>query len=102
MYGTLRKIPINVSSAGSTVLVLGVAGKRTSVYKVWYVVAADVNAKFLDGAVDFHPAITIKANGSFVLDYDKEPWFSAAPGNNFSINLSGAVQVGGILYYTQA
>ncbi len=101
MYGTLRKVPINVAAGGPTVLVAGVAGKRISVYKVWYVAAADVNTKFVDGTVDFHPAITIKANGSFVLDYDREPWFSAAPGNDFVINLSGAVQVSGVLYYTQ-
>jgi hypothetical protein len=42
------------------------------------------------------------ANGSLVLDFDTQPWFTCAPGAGFIINSSANVSINGGLYYSRA
>jgi hypothetical protein len=95
--------PINVSAAGDTQLLAGTTGQTIRLWKVFLTAeGGDVAIKFRDGTTDLHPAITIKKNGSFVLDLDAEPWFVTSAGNALQLNLSVAAQVSGRWYYTKS
>lgn len=98
----LSSAAINASSSGDNTLLVGTGGQTIRLFKMWLVAAAAVALKFKDGAgADFHPAITLLANGSWLLDLDGEPWFVTATGNGLVLNLSAAVQVSGRFYYTK-
>ena len=95
--------PINASSSGDNTLVSGTGGQTVRAYKLFLVVAGDVNIKFKSGAgTDLCPAMAMSAGGSMTLDFDGEPWFTTAVGDGLVLNLSAAVQVSGRLYYTKS
>jgi hypothetical protein len=56
-----------------------------------------------DGAsLTLVPTMNFQAGGAKVLDRQTEqprPWYITSPGNGFVINLSGAVQVSGRVWY---
>jgi hypothetical protein len=90
---------IDTAGSGDNTLIAGVTGYYIAVYKIWYVLAGDVNHTLKNGSTAFSGTVTGKAGGSFVLDYDGTPWFVTTAGNGFVLNLSGAVQVSGRVYY---
>lgn len=102
----LSSAQINAASSGQNTLLSGTALQTIRVFKFFMVnsTSTDVNVKFRDGAAtDLHPAILLRANGgSFTLDFDGEPWFVTTAGNDFTINLSAAVQVSGRFYYSKS
>ena len=98
----ISEAALNFASSGDNTIVSASSGKIVRIFRIFFVVAGDVNVKMKDGAgTDLTAAMTMKTGGSFVLDYDSFPWFSTVAGNAFLINLSGAVQVSGRIYYTQ-
>lgn len=100
---SLTGTPINISAAGDNTIVAGVALQTIRAFKLFFVAAAPVEVKFKDGAgVDLTPYMPLTANGSFVLDFDTQPWLEASAGNDFIINLSAPVQVSGRLQYQQS
>jgi hypothetical protein len=93
---------INFAGAGTTIIVPGVAAQRVFVFKLFLVVGGATNLTFYDdSATPMSGAVPMLANGSIVLDFDSEPWFSSSVGNGFGINSSSAVQVSGTLLYMQ-
>ncbi len=92
---------ISFASSGNNTLVSGVASQTIRVYKIFFVLAGDVNYKFIDGASDMTGVMTGLSAGSFVLDFDDESWLSTSAGNDLILNLSSAVQVSGRIFYFQ-
>ncbi len=96
-----RVAAINASASGDNTLVAAVSGSPITVWKAWFVNTAAVNFKFKDGAaIDFHPAAVLSGNGSVFFAYDGQPYFTTTLGNALILNLSGAVQCSGVVYYT--
>ena len=97
----LTEASINAASSGNNILVTGISGKVTKVWKLFCVFNAAVNIKWIDGTTDLTGVKNMLANGSITLDLDGDPWFTCSDGNDFILNLSGAVQSSGRIYYTQ-
>jgi len=99
----LSSASINVSASGDNTLITGVGGQTIRVFQLFFVVNGSVNVKFKDGAAtDLTGVMNMVSNGSFVLDLSNEPWFVTSTANAFVLNLSGAVQVSGRIYYKQS
>ena len=100
--GTSR-VAINISASGDNTIVAAVTAQTIRVHKLFLAASGAVSIKFKDGAsTDFMPAFPLQAYGGMVLDSDQDPWFVTTAGNALIINLSAAVQVSGILYYSQS
>lgn len=97
----LLQVPITFSSIGSNPVIVGVPGAIIRIYKVFFIVAAQTNITYQDGANNISGPLSFSANEGMVLDFDTKPWFTGSIGNAFNLNSSNAVQVGGTVYYTQ-
>lgn len=93
--------PINLSAAGASTLVTGVAGKSIVVLSAWVICSQACNVSFetlTGGVLIAGPGYCI-ANGGFVLPMNSGGWFETQPGDSLLINLSPGVAVGGSLSY---
>ena len=99
----LTSSSVSVSASGDNTLVTGVVSQTIRVFRLVLVFNAAVNIFFKDSTpTTFTGTMNMTANGTMVLDFSGEPWFVAASGKNFVINLSSAQQVSGIIYYVQS
>ena len=99
----LSSAAINEATSGDRTVLAGTALQTVRLFRMWLHVAAACSLKWKDGAgIDFHPAIPFTAGGTWVLDFDGEPWFVTTAGNGLLLNLSAAVQVSGRFYYTKS
>ena len=99
----LSRAAINISASGDNTIVSGVGGQTVRVFKIFFVCSAAVNVTIKDGAsTSLTGAMAFSANGALTLDFDSEAWFITSSSNAFIINLSGAQQVSGAVYYTQS
>lgn len=97
---SLTSDPINFSLAGGNVVVSGAVGQKVYVYRIFMVVSGDTTITFQDGPVTaLSGPISLLANGAVTLDISNCPWFQTSEGNDFVINSSNAVQVGGKIDY---
>lgn len=95
----LTEIAVDCASSGDNTLIAAVANRRIRVYRGFLIAASSVAATVKDGAsTSLTGAMTI---GSAFWSYDTRPWFTTTAGNAFILNLGGAVQVSGRLYYIQ-
>ena len=93
---------INASASGDNIIVAGVTGKPIKIWQFFFVAAGAVNVTFKNGAsISQSGAIPLTGAGSsFYAQYTGMPWSWTDPGNNWIINLSGAVGITGTAYYT--
>lgn len=99
----IKYAAINVASSGDNTVVAAVAGKKISVLQVWMMAGAAVTARFESGAGG--TALTgqaeIAANGGFIMPFSNIGWFETASGSLLNLELSGAVNVDGVLAYIE-
>jgi hypothetical protein len=94
---------ITFASSGNNTVIAAIGGKVIRVFRMALVVAGATNITFEDSTPTlFTGAMPFQANGSLVLDFTDEPWFTTAVGAAFVINSSNAVQVSGVVYFTQS
>jgi hypothetical protein len=93
------KTLINVSAAGATVVVPGVAGKKLRVLAHYLVANAAVSVNFQS-----HTTTTLAdgpqpfaANGGITVPFSPVGWVDTALGEGLDINLSAGVQVSGLV-----
>lgn len=104
---SLTAAKIDISTSGDHTLIAGVANEVIKVYRLFFYPAAAVSVIYKDGstaltgAIALNPGTANNTPGFQVLDLDYHPWFTCSAGANFVLNLSGAVQVSGAIYYTQ-
>lgn len=98
----LAEAIINFNGTGDNSIVAGVALQTIRIHRIFFVVGAATNIIFKNGATALTGAVPMLANGSFVLDYSGEPWFTTDAGSAFVINQSGTAQISGRVYYTQS
>lgn len=101
---TLSRAVISGNTNGSNVVVAAVAAQVVKVYAILVVFAADVDITVkstagtaLSGAM----SMGTKGNG-FVLPEGHNPWFVTAAGTGLDLVLNGAVQMSGVVLYTQS
>jgi len=91
---------IDFGGAGDNTIVSGQAERTIRVFKVFFVASDATEITFKDGAVALTGPITLMDGGSFVLDFDGEPWFMTSVGADLVLNSSNPSQVSGRIYYT--
>ena len=95
----MTEAKLDFASSGDNTIVSATSGQTTRVYRIFFTVADDVDVVIKDGTTALTGAITMFAGGSFVLDFQKEPWFTTSANSAFVINLSGAIQASGRIYF---
>lgn len=101
MAQNLREAVVSFSASGDNDVIAALTGQSIKVHRLFLVVSATTNLTPKDGATAFTGAISMTANGSWVLDYTELPWFTTTAGNAFRINQSDGAQVSGRVYYQQ-
>lgn len=95
---------IDTASSGDQTIVAGVAGKTIRIYDMVWRASGTVNVTLKDGAGTNLEGVHNCIQGDGIVYDEKtsgEPHFILASGNAFILNLSGATQVSGHLWYTQ-
>jgi hypothetical protein len=95
----LIEAPVNFMGPVVDAIIPGLPSAIIRVYKLFLVVSAPTNLTFQDGGNPLSGPLPFVANMSIVLDFDTKPWFTTSAGNPFNINVSGAAQVSGSIYY---
>lgn len=105
----LQSAPVNVSASGALVtgrtLSDGVTKRTIRVYGLKLVAAAAVTIQFQDGSgAALSGVMSLAANQNFDLPLGVGgqvllPYYVTSPGNAFNINLGGAVQVSGTIWF---
>lgn len=96
-----RQGAINFSASGDNIIVTAPANGPINVYGLVFTVTGATNITFKDASTALTGAMVFTGNGSsMTLPLQDEPWFQIQPGDNFIMNSSNAVTVGGALYYT--
>lgn len=93
--------PIDISNSGDNTIIFGVTDKLIRVYMIWFVASAASTVIFKDRTTALSGSASFTANEALVFDFCTKPWFRTSRGNDFVMTLGTAVQVGGMVYYTQ-
>lgn len=103
IYTNILSLPVNFANAGDNIVIPAVPGKLISVVRVFLVIGGATNLAFKDGSNLQSGPLPLVANATFVLDMAKDrPWFQTTNVlNNLVLNSSAAVQISGVVYYTQ-
>ena len=96
----LSSAVINIGSSGANTVIAGQTNKIIRVYRLAMVPLTSVTATIKDGSTSLSGPMPLGANQELIFNYDTQPYFIGTPGNPFIINLSGAVPVGGVVYFT--
>src|ERR1017187_311824 len=92
--------PINISASGDNVVIPGVAGSTYNIYGVYLLSASGVSVTVKNGASVKTGPLPLTAAAPFSMPLNIEvPYLTVDSGNGFILNLSGAVQVSGIVYF---
>ena len=94
--------PLSFSGAGDNIVVAGVAGMYVKTLQFWLVVGGATVLTFKSSASLISGALSMLANGSIIFDHIQLPLQTISPGDNFVINSTNAVTVGGVIWYIQA
>jgi hypothetical protein len=90
---------ISTATSGANVLVTGVPGLTTRIYRVALTLAAGTII-FKDGTTALSGAMTLTSYGAD--DPHAYPLFVLTAGNDFVATLSGSNQLSGTIWYTQS
>lgn len=90
---------VNVSASGDTALVAAVSGQTTRVYGLRLNVAGAVVVQIKTGATVVEVFNFAGVGGGVILDLRDRPYYRTAANEALNINLSGEVQVDGVLEY---
>lgn len=94
---------INTSSSGDNTIVSAGGSQTVRVFRIFIVVGSSTTISIKDGSsFSMSGPMTFGAGGSYILDFDGDPWFVTSPGNNFIINQTGTAQISGRVYYTKS
>ena len=101
--GTPKYATVVASASGATTVVAAVTGKKIRVLALEVLANAAVNVKWQSATAptDKTGLAYLAPNGGYVLPFNPVGWFETIAGEALSINLSGAVAVGGSLVYVE-
>ena len=90
---------ISTASSGATAVVAAVTDNRIRVLSVLLVAGASVSVKWQSAATDLTGLMAIASSGGYSQE-SEVGLFETAPSEALNINLSGNVQVSGVITYT--
>jgi hypothetical protein len=92
------RAPIDVTGTGAKVILAGVAGKTTRVHGFDLALTASSTVQWKCGTTNVTGVMSLT---TYFKPPSEEPYFACAAGEDLSITVGTAVQIGGILYYRQ-
>lgn len=96
----LKVVALSISTNGDNTVISAPAAGGIEVYQMCFTAGGAVNVTFKNGTTAQSGAFVLTANGSSLFfPYTGVPWSWADAGNNWIINLSGAVPLTGSIYY---
>jgi hypothetical protein len=100
----LTSTAVNIAASGDNTVIAASGSTVIRVYRLEFLCNGAVNVitKDVVNNITSEPVQNFASGGGKILDYDGEPWYTTAAGGSFGFNLSGAVQVSGRVWYTQA
>jgi hypothetical protein len=94
---------ISTSSTGDNEIVSSLTSQTVRVFRMFFVVSADTVITFKDtGGTSFTGPMTFKAGGSYIIDFQGDPWFVTGSGQGFVISQTGTAQISGRIYFKQS
>ena len=99
---SLTPVVVNNDAGGNIAAPAANGNLVTRIWKMFLVFGGITNITMQNGNTALSGPMPFAANGTFVLDLDKKPWFTTSAGSAFNINSSAAEQVSGTVYYTQS
>ncbi len=97
----LLDAPINFAASGDNTIIAGVAGQVIRVWKIFFIAGASTDITYKDASSAKSGPLPFSSNEGMVLDFDTKPWITCLAGDAFVLNSTNAVQVSGMVYYTQ-
>lgn len=99
----LSEMTINAATSGDNTIIPAQRNKVIKVYSMFFIAGGIVTATVKDGPTDLKtgPMTLPVAGANLFLDFRVQPWWTLTAGNAFILNLSGAIQLSGTIYYTQ-
>ena len=96
-------VTVNTANTGTTVIVSTVASQNVFVYRMFFTVGNSSTTIQIKNGSGFSFSGPMKFNdgGSFVVDYQGDPWFVTDAGTSFEISQTGTAQISGRVYYMQ-
>ena len=101
IVSVMRQVPINFTGSGDQVLVAGTVGSRIAVLQFFFIVSASVTLTYKSGATALSGPLAFLANGAQVQDFIQLPLI-CGDGDDFIVNASTAVTLGGTLWWAVA
>ena len=93
--------PITFTGTGDQILVPGTVNYRIGILQFFFIVSASVTLTYKSGSIALTGALPFLANGAQVQDFIQLP-LQCNDGDPFIINASGAITLGGTLWYYKA
>lgn len=90
---------IDISSLGDNIIISGATGQSIRIVHLWLVCAGIVNVILKDGSTDLTGLMAFTTNGGMVVNTTIQYPIILSSGSGFLINLSGNVQVSGMVLY---
>lgn len=94
----VRQAAVSFSASGDNVVITGLPSKQIKVLQFDLVIGAATNLILKSGSTVIGGQMNFSANAAWVKDYFQLPT-TCNPGDNFIINSSNAVQVGGTIWF---
>ena len=97
----MNQVPINFTGTGDQILVAGQTGSKIAVLQFFFVVSAPVTLTYKSGLTILSGPMPFLASGAQVQDFIQLP-ILCNDGDDFIVNASTAVTLGGILWFARA
>lgn len=94
----VQQAAVSFSGSGDNTVVVGLPNKQIKILQFFLVFAGATNITYKSGVTTISGPMDFSANAAQVQDYMQLP-LTCNVGDNFVINSSAAVQVGGTIWY---
>lgn len=94
----VEQAAVNFSGSGDNIVITGFPTQIIKVFQFFLVFAGATNITYKSGTTPLSGPLDFSANAAHVHDYIQLP-YTCLLGDNFVINSSNAVQVGGTIWY---
>lgn len=92
---------VTINVAGDTTIIPGIALQSARVHRMMLTIGGATNITFRRDATALTGVMPFFGGGSIMLDFTDRPWFETGAGEDFILNSSAAVSIGGRVDFFQ-
>jgi hypothetical protein len=97
----VQQAVINFSGSGDNIIATGTSGQITRVLQLFFVIGGTTVLTFKSGSSALTGGMSFNTSGAMFMDYIHMSLDCLNAGDNFIINSTNAVQIGGTIWYVQ-